>query len=317
MNKTFLPAALIAALAGGAASAEALSVDNCGEPLVFDSAPERLVVHDMNMTDMAFALGLQDKIVGLTGITGWYKTSPKFDELRGDIPELAPKYPTVENLVAVEPDLFFAGWYYGMKPGGDVTPDTLSPFGIKTMVLTESCVHLNKDRPEASMDLLFDDILRLGKVMQVEAKADALVGGWKDELAAIEAQTADLAKPRVFLLDGPADAPFTAGKFAIPDAMIAAAGGVNVTHDMDTSWGRTSWETVAAANPEFLVLLDYQTGNGAADTFKFLQDHPVMSQTDAVKNERWIGLRYEELTPGPANIEAISKMAKAMHPDLN
>ncbi len=308
--------ALVTAMASGAAAQE-VTVDNCGEPLVFDAAPERLVVHDMNMTDMAFALGLQDKIVGLTGITGWYKTSPEFDTLRGDIPELAPKYPTVENLVAVEPDLFFAGWYYGMKPGGDVTPDTLEPFGIRTMILTESCVHLDKDRPEASMNLLFDDVLRLGKVMHVEDKAEALVSGWKDELTAIEARTADLAKPRVFLLDGPADAPFTAGKFAIPDAMIAAAGGESVTHDMDTSWGRTSWEAVAAANPEFLVLLDYQTGNGAADTFKFLQEHPVMSQTDAVKNERWIGLRYEELTPGPANIAAISKMAKAMHPDLN
>lgn len=312
MKLKLLSAAVLSALAGGAAAQE-ITVDNCGEPLVFDSKPERIVVHDMNMTDMAFALGLQDSIVGLTGITGWYKTSPDFDAQRGDIPELAPKYPTVENLVAVEPDMFFAGWYYGMKPGGDVTPDTLEPFGIKTMVLTESCIHLNKDRPEASMDLLFDDVLRLGNVMQVEDKATALVSGWKDQLAAIEAKTADLEKPRVFLLDGPADAPFTAGKYAIPDAMIAAAGGVNVTHDMDTSWGRTSWEAVAASNPEFLVLLDYQTGNGAADTFKFLQDHPVMSQTDAVKNERWIGLRYEELTPGPANIEAIEKMATAMH----
>ncbi len=312
MKLKLLSAAVLSALAGGAAAQE-VTVDNCGEPLVFDSKPERIVVHDMNMTDMAFALGLQDSIVGLTGITGWYKTSPDFDAQRGDIPELAPKYPTVENLVAVEPDMFFAGWYYGMKPGGDVTPDTLEPFGIKTMVLTESCIHLNKDRPEASMDLLFDDVLRLGTVMHVEDKANALVSGWKDQLAAIEAKTADLEKPRVFLLDGPADAPFTAGKYAIPDAMIAAAGGVNVTHDMDTSWGRTSWEAVAASNPEFLVLLDYQTGNGAADTFKFLQEHPVMSQTDAVKNERWIGLRYEELTPGPANIEAIEKMATAMH----
>ena len=311
--KYIWPVALATAMASGAAAQE-VTVDNCGEPLVFDTAPERLVVHDMNMTDMAFALGLQDKIVGLTGITGWYKTSPDFDALRGDIPELAPKYPTVENLVAVEPDLFFAGWYYGMKPGGDVTPDTLEPFGIKTLVLTESCVHLDKDRPEASMDLLFGDVLRLGKVMQVEDKAEALVSGWKEQLAAIEAKTAELPRPRVFLLDGPADAPFTAGKFAIPDAMITAAGGENVTHDMDTSWGRTSWEAVAASNPEFLVLLDYQTGNGAEDTFKFLQEHPVMSQTDAVKNERWIGLRYEELTPGPANIEAISKMARAMHP---
>ncbi|WP_253286080.1 ABC transporter substrate-binding protein [Ruegeria sp. HKCCD6157] len=316
MMQKLWPVVVFAGLASGVA-AEGVTVDNCGEPLAFDSAPERLVVHDMNMTDMAFALGLQDKIVGLTGITGWYKTSPDFDAQRGDIPELAPKYPTIENLVAVEPDLFFAGWYYGMKPGGDVTPDTLEPFGIKTMILTESCVHLDKDRPEASMNLLIDDVLRLGKVMQVEDKAEALVAGWKDKLSAIEAKTADLAKPRVFLLDGPADAPFTAGKFAIPDAMITAAGGANVTHDLDTSWGRTSWEAVAAANPEFLVLLDYQSGNGAEDTFQFLKDHPVMSQTDAVKNERWIGLRYEELTPGPANIEAIEKMAKAMHPETN
>lgn len=308
--------ALIMVMAGSA-TAQEVTVDNCGEPLVFETQPQRLVVHDVNMTDMAFALGLQDKIVGLTGITGWYKTSPEFDTLRGDIPELAPKYPTVENLVAVEPDLFFAGWYYGMKPGGDVTPDTLEPFGIQTMILTESCVHLDKDRPEAGMDLLFNDVLRLGKVMGVEDKAEELVSGWRKELAAIEAKTDDLPKPRVFLLDGPADAPFTSGKFAIPDAMIAAAGGENITHDMDTSWGRTSWEAVAAANPEFLVLLDYQTGNGAADSFRFLQEHPVMSQTDAVKNERWIGLRYEELTPGPANVHAISKMAQAMHPSLN
>lgn len=312
--KTLWSAAALLGLAT-AASAE-ISVDNCGEPLVFDTTPERIVVHDMNMTDMAFALGLQDRIVGLTGITGWYKTSPDFDQLRGDIPELAPKYPTVENLVAVSPDMFFAGWYYGMRPGGDVTPETLAPFGIKTMVLTESCVHLHDGRPEASMDLLFDDVTRLGQVMDVSDKADALVSGWKEQLAAIEAKTADQPKPRVFLLDGPADAPFTAGKFAIPDAMITAAGGENVTHGMDTSWGRTSWEAVAAANPEFLVLLDYQSGNGAVDTFEFLKEHPVMAHTDAVKNERWIGLRYEELTPGPANIDAIEKMAKAMHPDL-
>lgn len=314
MKKQFWLAAAALGLASSAAATE-VTVDNCGAPLVFDTAPERLVVHDINMSEMAFALGLQDRIVGVTGITGWYKTSAEFDAARGDIPELAPKYPTIENLVSATPDLFFAGWYYGMKPGGEVTPDTLAPFGIKTMILTESCVHLDKDRPEASMDLLFDDVLRLGKVMQVEDTAAALVSDWQAELGQIEAKTADQAKPRVFLLDGPADAPFTAGKFAIPDAMITAAGGASVTHDLDTSWGRSSWEAVAASNPEFLVLLDYQNGNGAADTFKFLQDHPVMAHTDAVKNGKWIGLRYEELTPGPANIAAIQKMAKAMHPD--
>lgn len=316
MIKSYFIYPLCIALVFGAV-AQAQTVDNCGEPLVFETTPERLVIHDMNMADMAFALGLQDRIIGLTGITGWYKASPEFNALRGDIPELAPKYPTVENLIAVEPDLFFAGWYYGMRPGGEVTPDTLAPFGIKTMILTESCVHLDKNRPEASMDLLFDDILRLGRVMEVESRAEALVAGWKSQLASIQEQTADLPKPRVFLLDGPADAPFTSGKFAIPDAMITAAGGQLVTHDLETSWGRTSWEAVASANPEFLILLDYQTGNGAKDTFRFLEDHPLMSLTDAVRNNRWIGLRYEELTPGPANIEAIEKLAKAMHSEIN
>ena len=207
--------------------------------------------------------------------------------------------------MAASPEMLFAGWYYGMKPGGDVTPDTLAPFGIKTMVLTKSCVHLDKDRPEATMDLLSDDVTRLGKVMGVSETAEELVSGWNDQ-----------AKPRVFLLYGPADAPFTAGKFAIPDAMIAAAGGTNVTHDMETSWGRSSWEAVAASNPEFLILLDYSNGEGAEGTFKFLQEHPVMQHTDAVKNGRWTALRYEELTPGPANIDAIQKVANAMHPDL-
>ena len=68
MNKLWSAAAL---LTFATAAAAEVSVDNCGKPLVFETTPARLVVHDMNMTEMAFALGLQDKIVGLTGITGW------------------------------------------------------------------------------------------------------------------------------------------------------------------------------------------------------------------------------------------------------
>lgn len=141
-----------------------VTVDSCGTPLTFDAAPKRAVIQDMNMAEMAFALGLQPSIGGLTGITGWYKVGPEFKAKQGAIPELAPKYPALENLVAVEPDFFFAGWYYGMKPGGEVTPDTLAPHGVKTLVLTESCVHLDNNRPVASMDLLYGDIEKLGRI---------------------------------------------------------------------------------------------------------------------------------------------------------
>jgi len=310
INLLALPIALMAT----AAIAEPVTVDNCGTQLTIADVPERVVVHDINMAEMAFSLGLQDHIVGLTGITGWYKTSPEFDERRGDIPELAPKYPTMENLVAASPDLFVAGWYYGMRPGGEVTPDTLEAQGIQTLVLTESCVHQHKDRPEASMDLLFNDILRLGKVFDKEDEAGALVAGWKADLAEIERAVPDENRLRVFLYDSGTDKPFTAGRYAITTAMIEAAGGKNVMGNMETSWGTTSWEAVAAANPQFLVLLDYQDGAGAEGLMKFLKEHPVMSLTDAVQNERYVPLRYEELTPGPSNIEAISKIAKAMYP---
>ncbi|WP_070963270.1 ABC transporter substrate-binding protein [Vibrio sonorensis] len=292
-----------------------VTVESCGQPITFDAVPERMVVHDINMTEMAFALGLQDKIVGLTGITGWYKTGPEFEELRGSIPELAPKYPTMENLIAVDPDLFFAGWYYGMKPGGEVTPDTLAVQNINTLVLTESCVHLDGERKKASMDLLFDDVARLGAVFNKQKQADELIAQWREQLAQIETKVGEINDTRVFLYDSGEEKPFTAGKYAIITAMIEAAGGKNVMEDVETSWGRVAWESVAIKNPEFLVLLDYQDGNGVTKLMDFLKQHPAMKETDAVKNERFVALKYAELTPGPANIGAIEKMAKAINPD--
>ena len=75
-------AGVAAAVMFGTAHAEPVTVDNCGTPLTFDTAPERVVVHDINMSDMAFALDLQDRMVGVSGISGWYKTTPEFDERR-------------------------------------------------------------------------------------------------------------------------------------------------------------------------------------------------------------------------------------------
>lgn len=148
-----------------------------------------------------------------------------------------------------------------------------------------------------------------------EAEAEKLVAGWKAQLADITAKVGDRKGTRVFLYDSGDDKPFTAGKFAIPTAMIAAADGENIMADMDTSWGTTDWETVATRNPQFLTLLDYQDGAGYQKLLDFLKQHPAMKETDAVKNERFVRLRYEELTPGPANIAAIGKIAKAMYPD--
>lgn len=303
------------ALLAGPALADPVTVDNCGKPLTFDKPPERVVVFDIGNAKMAFALELQPVIVGLAGITGWYSLTPEFLSLQGDIPEIAPKRASLENLLSVSPDMFFAGWYYGMDPGGEVTPDTLALHGIKTLLLTESCAQVDKAQPRAAMDLLYGDVRRLGRIFHKQEKAEALVKGWKARVAAIEAKTRDLHRPRVFLFDSGEDKPFVAGKFAMPTALIDAAGGDSVTADIDVSWSTATWEAVATRDPEVVILLDYQDGGGAEKLKAFLKAHPIMKEVQAVRNDRFMALRYEELVPGPDNIAAVEKIARILHPE--
>jgi len=303
---------LLLPIAANAASTQyPVTVDNCGSTLTIEKRPTRAVIHDINMSEMAFALDLQDSMVGVTGISGWYNMSPSFEAKRDNIPELAPKYPSMETLLAATPDFFFAGWNYGMKVGGDVTPDTLAPYGVNTLLLTESCVHTHKVKQRTSMDLLYGDIKKLGVIFDQQDKANALVAEWKQRLEALPKPADGADAPKVFLYDSGEDKPFTAGKYAMFDTMTRAAGGENVTGDMETSWATTSWENVAKADPDIIILTVYKTANGADSLQNFLEHHPLMKYTKAVKNKRYVKLRYEQLTPGPANIDAVEKLSKA------
>lgn len=313
--KTLLTCALIALATATAHAADfPVTVESCGKPITFTQAPKRVVINDINMSEMAFALHLQDRIVGLTGITGWYKMTPEFKRQMGNIPELAPKYPSLETLLAADPDLFFAGWNYGMKVGGEVTPASLGKYGINTLVLSESCVFEDKGKQKASMDLLYNDELKLGKIFGKQKDAQALVNGWKARLAALPKPPAGDAPLKVFVYDSGEDKPFTSGRYAMPTAIIEAAGGHNVMDTLEASWTTTSWESVATTAPDFIILLDYQTGSGADALQRFLERHPLMKQTPAVQQHRYLKLQYAELTPGPANNDAVEKLAHALYP---
>ena len=91
----------------------------------------------------------------------------------------------------------------------------------------------------------------------------------------------------------------------MPTAIVEAAGGRNVMDGLPASWTTASWEAVAAAEPDFIILLDYQTGSGADALRRFLESHPLMKLTPAVRHHRYLKLQYAELTPGPANIGAV------------
>jgi iron complex transport system substrate-binding protein len=167
------------------------------------------------------------------------------------------------------------------------------------------------------METLYGDMRAMGTIFGVEDRAEALIAGWEARLAAIEPVPEPASRPlRVFLYDSGEDQPFTAGRFAMPTALIEAAGGVNVMDDVEMSWGRVGWEAVGERDPELIVVLDYG-GDGGAGLIAFLESHPVMRETAAVRNRRYLALTYGEITPGPANIGAIEKLARALRPDAS
>lgn len=293
-------------LSASAAMAQPVTVKSCDREVTFDAPPARAISNDVNLTEMMLVLGLRDRMVGYTGISGWKTLDAEMREGVAELPELSAKYPTKEVLAGAEADFFFAGWNYGMKVGGEVTPETLAPFGIKTYELTESCIHIGP-KAKSSMDDMYIDILNLGRIFGVEAKAEGLVVGWKARLAEVTAKVDRSAPLRVFVYDSGEEAPFTAGAYAMPTALIEAAGGVNIMSDLEKSWAEIGWEPVIERNPQVVVIVNY--GDVTAEQkIDFMKQNPAFAEIDAVKNDRFVVLEYVEATPGPRNIKAVEKL---------
>ena len=163
-----------------------VTVKSCDRDVTFDAPPARAVANDVNLTEMMLALRLQDHMVGYTGVSGWKTLDATLRQGIGELPELSAKYPSKEVLVGADADFYFAGWNYGMKVGGEVTPETLAPLGIKVYELTESCIHIMK-KDKASFADFFNDIDNLGRIFGVADRAGQLVAGYKARLAEIEA----------------------------------------------------------------------------------------------------------------------------------
>ena len=299
---------IVILLSIGIARAET-TVQSCNRTVNFEAPPKRAVSNDVNLTEMMLVLGLADRMVGYTGVSGWKTLDEEMRAGIKELPELSEKYPSKEVLIGADADLFFAGWNYGMKVGGEVTPETLEPFGIKVYELTESCSHIMQ-KDKASIEDMYNDLLNLGRIFGIEEKANTLVEGYRKELRSFTKQLETSDPLRVFVYDSGEDAPFTAGLYALPTALIESAGGTNIMDDFEKSWGTVTWETVVERNPEVIVIVNY--GDVTAEQKReFLVSNPAFKDLDAVKNNRFVTLEYVEATPGPRNIRAIKTLANA------
>lgn len=300
----------IAALSVAGTAMAQTTVKSCDREVTFDAPPQAAISNDVNLTEMMLVLGLADNMVGYTGVSGWKTLDAKMTQGVAELPELSSKYPSREVLVGADADFYFAGWNYGMKVGGEVTPETLDPFGIKVYELTESCIHIS-EKNAASMEDMYKDIRNLGAIFDVSDRAETLIEGYKAELATFLADQQQLkSAPRVFVYDSGEDVPFTAGRYAMPNALIEAAGGINIMNDLEKSWATVGWEAVVDRNPELIVIVNYGEVT-AAQKRDFMRNNPAFGDIDAVRNDRFVVLEYVEATPGPRNIAAVKSLAAA------
>ncbi|MFF8882934.1 ABC transporter substrate-binding protein [Streptomyces flaveolus] len=309
-----LAAALVLSGCGAEVESDAkasgkVTVKRCGERVEY-TVPERAVVYEGGSADKLFALGLTEHVYGYVmppanpPVSGspWASEYAKVKMLSDDLLNK-------EVVVEAKSDFVVAGWNSGFKDERGITPEILDKLGIQSFMHTESCFNY-PGHPEkmSPFEALYTDLTRLGKIFRVEEKATEVVDELKKRVAEVKAKAPDSDPVPVFLYDSGTEQPFTAGNQVPPNDIIKTAGGKNIFDGLDERWTQVNWESVAEAEPEVIVILDY--GDlPAAKKIDFLKKSPHTRELPAVKKNNFFVLDYNEGISGPRNIDGLEKFA--------
>ncbi|HEX6343115.1 ABC transporter substrate-binding protein [Umezawaea sp.] len=304
-----------ATVARDTSATDPVTVENCGQDVTFDRVPAKVVTNDTGITELMFALGLADRMAGYvvgSGQTADLATSP-FKSDWDRVAKLGEKI-NKEVVQAAGADLVFAGWNYGFSESTGFTPDALAELGIPTYQLTEACRNgVGKQRGiMPPLDALYEDLRNLGAVFRVSDRAERLIAGYQEQVAAAEKLMAGKPRPKVFLYDSGLDQPFTSGRNAAPQDIITRAGGDNVFGDLDDSWTTVGWEPVVQSNPDVILINDYADGDNNTPEQKraFLEGYAPLAGVPAIRDRRFFVLPYAALVESPRNPAAIEAFAK-------
>lgn len=292
--------------ATGAAAPGAITVQNCGQSVSVDKPVTELYAYDGGIISIVLAAGARDQLVAVTGMEQDRAVLElAYPDLRvGELTNVGERQPTLENVLAVGPEMMFAGYGYGFSESRNLMPDDLTTHGIKTYLLSETCKQ--DDGARGTMDAwtaLITDLRNIGDLTGHRPTADTVVADIEKRRAALTAAPQGARKPTGFLFDSGTDAIFTSGAYGGPQAIFDAAGVTNATADVQDTWTEVGWERLAASNPDVIYFVDYpgQTYQQKIDTLKA---HPAARTLTAVKEERFVNLPYAMWVSGPLNIDA-------------
>ncbi|WP_409271421.1 ABC transporter substrate-binding protein [Pseudomonas sp. KCJK9111] len=322
---TLLAGLGIAGLAQGAPTAYPLTIDNCGKPQVFTQAPQRVVTIGQAGTEMLYALGLGAQ---LAGSSLWFNdVLPDYQAQNAKVPRLADNEPSFEAVVGKRPQLVTAQFEWMVGDQGAVgTREQFDELGIATYVLPSDCegkdnlVGADGTRLQAfQVESIYKSVSELASVFDVQARGAALNDELKGRLTNAQAQLAgvDLSNTSALFWFSSADLatdPYVAGRQGVADFMLRALGVRNVVSSTE-EWPTVSWETLAKANPTWLIIARMDRRRFPADDYQkkldFLRNDPVTQHMDAVKHGRIIVLDAEAMQAGIRLFRGLQTLAAA------
>lgn len=257
--------------------------------------PQRIVSLAPSNTEILFALGLGDKVVGVTD----YSDYPPEAALKPNVGRYDT--PNIEQIVAAEPDLILADSIHK-----DTVIPQLESHGLTVVTLAP-----------ADFDGIFEGIELVGEITGTEDVAEELLEDMRDHIDAIADKTKDLAeneRTSVFYLVWH-DPLMTSGGDTLINEMIEMAGGRNLFPDVSGA-AFVDLEELITRDPQ-VIIVGVGMGIDVETTMSVFETEPRLQQTSAMRNGRVYGIHIDiSGRTGPRIVEGLEAFARSIHPEL-
>lgn len=263
-------------------------IDSLGRKVIIRRPPQRIVSLAPSNTEILFALGLDDRIAGVTDFCDYPEKAKLKPHVAGYMT------PDIEKLVTIAPDLVLAESIHEKT----VLP-ALEKVGLTVIVLSAHTV-----------DEIIDNITLVGQVTGSSAAASQLTHQLSGRIKTITSKTVMLSpdkRPRVMYVIWH-DPIWTMGGKTYIDDLITKAGGTNIfSADFENS-RIVSPESIVSKNPQVLIVTGMTASADA--TASSLKQQDWMQATDAIKNNRVYKISNANLIerPGPRIVDGLEEV---------
>lgn len=285
------------------ATYETLTLDNYGREVVITEKPTKVLTLGPNATELFIALGLEDVVIGKSLDNHSREPLPEYAEAYENIEELTYGSATRETVITSGADFIYGiDWEFG---GEGLDIEELEEFGMTTYMNSAS-----------SLEEIYEEILDLGKIFEVEDAAEAFVADQKERIAAVQEKISDQDPVDVLVYDSGGDGVFTAGGTNFATLLIEYAGGKNIFDDItDKEWTTVSYEEVLARNPDVILIQDYDTPP-LEQKINDIKENSVLSELTSVENEKFVVNTLEGVLPGNRMAYTVELLAEGFYPAL-